>query len=103
MKWNCICFSTEKLYGMYTQKRPCRVWVDSQTFLLASWWMKKPLFRCEQGKIFKIREVITLGNRYFIFSAAGNGGEFVLSLRKKDEISFREWCRNTLGERFLEL
>lgn len=79
MGWKCICFSTEKLYGMYTHKRPCRILVDSQTFLLSSWWMKKTLFRCEQGEIFKIQETITLGNRYFIVSATGNGGEFVLS------------------------
>ena len=102
MEWKGTCFSPEKLYGMYTHKRPCRIQIENGKFFLCSYWLRKPLFSCMLENILKIQEVKTLGKRYFQLSAKGEKGleDRVIFLGNRGRESFRQWCCKTLAERF---
>lgn len=102
MEWKGTCFSAEKLYGMYTYKRPCRIRIQDNRLFLCSYWLRKFLFSCMLENILKIQEVKTLGKRYFQLFAKGEKGQEsrVIFLGKRERESFQRWCRQTLAERF---
>lgn len=104
-EWKGACFSAEKLYGMYTHKRPCRIQVENGTIILYSYWLRKPLFSCTLDNILQVQEVKTLGNFYSLMSTTGQKGREsrAVSMNKRNRESFRQWCRETFPERFVSL
>ena len=97
-RYHVIKFSSEKAFGMYLEKTPCRVLFADGKLLVQSRLTKK--MRLCLDSILSVEDVITLGQHYFSIAYLQSDQVHTLIFRekRKDQTKFKEDCLRLVGK-----
>ena len=97
-RYHVIKFSSEKAFGMYLEKTPCRVLFADRKLLVQSRLTKK--MRLCLDSILSVEDVITLGQHYFsiAYLQSNQVHTLIFRVKRKDQTKFKEDCLRLVGK-----